>query len=392
MVSRLKFRSSGTAPAAPAADSNWEQLVSIWARFPSTTLNSGTALTDFSDAFGSTSTSDTGWSQFITEQLSGDQSISGTCDIVLLCNESAASANLYLALIVWVMKPDGTARGTLKVQTTNTGGTEMGTARRTRIWSGLSLNTVNALDGDRIVIELGARGLTPASGSTGMLRWGDPVGASDLALTSGIAGETEVPWIEFSQTLVFASAAPASGEGEGEGYAEVVDGTSGTFAQIDGAGEGAGEGQALAEGEAQLLPQGEGSGEGQALAEGEAQLLAQGEGSGEGQAQPEGLGELLAAGEGEGEGFAEVVDGGAADPGAMFCQGEGAGEGSAIPAGEAELQGELSGGCESGYFPDLRPVIANQLARARPPARQVQAVGSRAQRQRIAAALEDPAP
>ncbi len=210
MASRFYFAASGSAAASPSIYTSWTGSVSGFARYPMDTATSNTALADHSESYPSTSDSQYAWAQFVSAQtLDVDQTISGSASIVALCNESAAGADLYLSLVLWVMKPDGTVRGLLKSQHDNTGGTEMGTARRTRIWSGLALSSVNALAGDRIVCEIGAFGLTPVSGATGQIRWGDPTSASDLALTSGLAGESDRPWVELSQTLTFGT--PAGG-------------------------------------------------------------------------------------------------------------------------------------------------------------------------------------
>lgn len=210
MATRFYLASSGTAAASPAVAGAWEQSASIFVRMPTSTTKQNTALTDFTDAFGPASTGQTCWCQWISDTLDVDQSIaSATADIVVRGAEAAASNNLYLAFNVRVISGDGsTVRGTLAHKGTNTGGSEYGTATRTRIWAAVPLSTVNALAGDRICIEIGFHGESPIAGASGTLRFGDPTAGTDHALTTNLPND-DVPWFEISQTLTFGT--PSAG-------------------------------------------------------------------------------------------------------------------------------------------------------------------------------------
>ena len=213
MATRLYLPSSGTAASSPAVASAWERSASVFFRAPTFTAKRDTALADSSDTFGSTSTSQTAVAQWVSPPLDVDQTISGTASIVVRGSENAGTANLYLAFGLRVMVGDtSTERGVLLFNGTETGGTEYGTGTRTRIWSAVSLSSVNALAGDRLVVEIGWHGLLPDAGAAGVLRFGDPVAVADHALTSNVPTDL-VPWVELSQTVTFSSALVAIGAG-----------------------------------------------------------------------------------------------------------------------------------------------------------------------------------
>lgn len=201
-----RFYLSGTASdtTTPAIDGSWTGAVSGFARYPMDVAVSGTALADHLETFPGSLTAQYAWAQFLSSQvLNIDQTISGTLDICVGVQETVNTSNFYLALTLRVVKPDGTIRGTLLVQQTSTGGTEWGVTLRSRIWSALSLTSVAALAGDRLVLEIGAYGLLPVLDGTGLMRWGDPSGVSDITLASGQVASTNRPWFELSQTLTW---------------------------------------------------------------------------------------------------------------------------------------------------------------------------------------------
>ena len=203
MVTRLYLPSSGSAPITPAVSGAWEETVSGFFRAPTSTAHANTSLTSFGAYTTTQATQQSVWAQWISEPLNVDQTISGTLDIVCRGSEGATGDNTYLAVGVRVLSGDGgTVRGTLLFQGTGTGGAEFGTALRTRIWSALSLASVNALAGDRIVVEIGQHAASPGVAPTGTMRFGDPTGTADFALTSNLTTDL-VSWLELSQTITF---------------------------------------------------------------------------------------------------------------------------------------------------------------------------------------------
>jgi hypothetical protein len=188
---KFYFPSSGTPPATPAVDAQWEQSAASFYRAPSPRTKSNTPLTDFSAIFGSTSTGQTCWGQFITDPLDGAQTIDGDMNIVVAGLEANAANDVHIAFICWVLKPDGTSRGELCSWLTT--GTEFTTARQTRIVLGRAITALACQHGDRIVMEVGLHGVTPANATNNTLRFGDPSATADFAATSGLTTDL-VPW------------------------------------------------------------------------------------------------------------------------------------------------------------------------------------------------------
>jgi hypothetical protein len=145
--------------------------------------------------------------QAISPPLQGDQTISGTFTLIVRARELAATDNInqrnyYLAVI----SNDGsTVRGALKTLSAAGVTTEYGTTL-----SGIqftlnnTITSVNALDGDRIILEYG-----PGETSTGTTpQWEIILGGdgTDHTTTNGDTTGT-VGWFELSTTLTFQSAA-----------------------------------------------------------------------------------------------------------------------------------------------------------------------------------------
>jgi hypothetical protein len=153
--------------------------------------------------------------RYVSDPLVGAHTFSGTMIGQMRLAESAAGMNALPTIQAKVITNDGTLRrGILyggDTRTTNVD--ELTTTLRS--WrnpaagiSPVTLNSVNAQDGDRILIEVGVRANNTVTTSyTATLRHGStatPGGANDLA-----AGGTETtdlnPWVEFSADLTFAT-------------------------------------------------------------------------------------------------------------------------------------------------------------------------------------------
>jgi hypothetical protein len=214
MATRLYFSSqNNSAPISRALDTNWDDQVQwIASRALRPTANfypakPGDALTVTKDTGANT---DVIAGQFTSDPLDGDQTISGTVSIVLRTNESVATADAFLQLVIRVVdERGGTVRGTLfagqtqtsVVSTDDANNQEFATTQTTRIAT-VTLSSVAALDTDRLVIEVGARGVASGTGWTFAHRFGRDEGVADFALDAGLTTDLN-PWIEFSQNLVF---------------------------------------------------------------------------------------------------------------------------------------------------------------------------------------------
>jgi hypothetical protein len=170
----------------------------------------GTALTNkASAAVGVTTTRDVGIRQYMSDPLSGAQTITGTVKGIIQALESATTANAQAQCTIRVVSKDGTTvRGTLLALSAGTT-SEFATALTSRkfplAWAapGATLSSVSALDGDRIAVDFGARFVaTTVATTTATERFGD-TGATDLAEDETGTTTTFVPWLEFSQTLTF---------------------------------------------------------------------------------------------------------------------------------------------------------------------------------------------
>jgi hypothetical protein len=121
------------------------------------------------------------------------------------CGEPAAlTADTHLAYVVRVVNGPGTViRGVVGLfHATSTEFPDVASAA-TRIHSARTNGATNftSFAGDRLVIELGMHGVTPALVQV-QIRVGDPVDATDFALTAALTTDL-TPWVELSKTVAF---------------------------------------------------------------------------------------------------------------------------------------------------------------------------------------------
>ena len=137
--------------------------------------------------------------RFVSPAFLSDGTFSGTVTYALPVIESQTSADAAAHVHVWVMQPDGTARGTLLANYVSSTGNEFGVNTPiTRGETGLTLSSVAVLAGDRIVVEVGAifRNVTTSSRGAKMYVGGT---GSDLVIgTTSPSIPSGAGWIEFS--------------------------------------------------------------------------------------------------------------------------------------------------------------------------------------------------
>jgi hypothetical protein len=212
MTTRFRLPSSGTAPISPAFDASWE-ATGTPTRFPLIVDNSEHS------AVASTAVAtilnvpagavDVAIAQFVSAPLSGNQTIAGAIKGQIRALESNAAGDLDPQCVIRVLSNDGTTvRGTLIPSDTSALGHEFNNAalRNVKYPKGGSTTptSVAALDGDRIVIEVGYRKHENATTSrTGTLSFGDNAG-TDLAEDETTTTAND-PWFEFADTLTFAA-------------------------------------------------------------------------------------------------------------------------------------------------------------------------------------------
>lgn len=202
---RLYYGTANVAAIAPTVDAGWERNASVFARYAASTVKDNSALADAATLFGSTATSDTAWAQWVSDTLDVDQAIDGNISAVIRVQELSGTEDACLAFVIRVLSGDGgTIRGTLishldaSIQEFNSG------AATTRVVDAEALTLVNALAGDRLVIEWGVHGVTPDNLVNLIFRFGAPVGTADFARTVGLSTDL-VPWFEFSKLITFGS-------------------------------------------------------------------------------------------------------------------------------------------------------------------------------------------
>ncbi len=148
------------------------------------------------------------------------QTISGTVKCQMRGSESNAGANATPAIAVKLIKPDGTDRSVLLIQTASdsaTVGNEFKTTLTNATFknvaeiAAMTLTPQTATAGDYLVIELGFRSATTTQ-RTVNLSYGDNSATDLLEDTTTTAANN--PWVEFSADIPLlhtASAAPTAG-------------------------------------------------------------------------------------------------------------------------------------------------------------------------------------
>lgn len=185
-------------------DAGWEKTAgALLARLEqrkSTLFASSTT----SIAANGTNGNDTLLGQWISSPLDSNQTISGTVKGQMRMAESAAGLDARVQVIIRVIQSDlSTVRGTLLAMSAAALSNEFNTSLRNiklPLNGSAALTNVNALTGDRIVVEIGARQHATASGNVQM-------DSKDNAGTDLAEDETTTtandPWIEFSGAITF---------------------------------------------------------------------------------------------------------------------------------------------------------------------------------------------
>lgn len=218
MTTRFYFPKAGSAPSSPTVSTGWTYSDAVFTRLPAKTTKDDAGYTVNSYNTCPVGPGAIGTSvhlQYVSDPLDVDQTISGTFSFVIDCFESIATADATVAVGIRVMQGDtSTERGVLRAPALTD--TEVSASGYyTRIANAVAVSAVNALAGDRVVIELGYRYITPVAGSVARNLIGAISGGTDLALTSGVANatypsSTNTPWLELSTTLTFIASPEAT--------------------------------------------------------------------------------------------------------------------------------------------------------------------------------------
>lgn len=207
MATRLYFEATTAADVSPGFSAGWASTAQAVRRKLRTTQQAATET--LAGALAGTAGDEDLIVQLISPPLSGDQTVSGTATIVSRGRELAGTDNINnRPRAIRVVKPDLTDRGVPEVKTNPTSTTELATslAGQQHMTNG-AITSVSALDGDRIVVEIGYR----ESGTGTTPNWEMLLGGTgtDHGTASNNDATGTVPWLEFSANLVFQSGAPA---------------------------------------------------------------------------------------------------------------------------------------------------------------------------------------
>lgn len=213
MATRLYLQSTSTGAVNPAfADGGWERDHGSYASRIMATTKANTALTTVSGVFGATTTSQTRYHTFVSDTLNVGQTISGTFSLVVgKCAETTLSGDAHLAYALRVTTGSGTHRATLATVMATSTEFPLIASAATRIHSATAITSFACNAGDRLVLEIGIHGVTPAN-EVMQMRFGDPTATADFALTSGLTTDL-CPWGELSQTVTFGTPVSASHPG-----------------------------------------------------------------------------------------------------------------------------------------------------------------------------------
>lgn len=216
MATRFYLPASGSAPVTPPTpDSGWLVTTGFTAH------GMPTAKSNTAKSVGTTRTKGSASAninqldrQYLSNATLNAQTITGTFSLVLRGYESATALDGRVQVILRVVSGDGTTvRGTLYAGSTATVSATVGNeaeelpgtnaaSRATRIKNALSVSSVSAQSGDRLLLEVGARLGSTSTTTQFTLEYGDPTAGADYALTSGLTTDL-APWLETSQTLAF---------------------------------------------------------------------------------------------------------------------------------------------------------------------------------------------
>jgi hypothetical protein len=213
MATRLYLQSTSSAPFDPViGDGGWERNHGSYAARLMSTTKANTALTTVSGIFGATTTSQTRFHTFVSDTLDVAQTISGTFSIVIgKCGETSLSGDAHLAHALRVVTGAGVHRATLQTRMATSTEFPLIASAATRIQAATAVTSFACNAGDRLVLEIGIHGVTPAN-EVMQMRFGDPTATADFALTAALTTDL-CPWGELSQTVTFGTPASATGPG-----------------------------------------------------------------------------------------------------------------------------------------------------------------------------------
>jgi hypothetical protein len=145
--------------------------------------------------------------RLVSAPLLGNQTISETLTVVLACLEDSSAADISLKVHAWVTEGNSsTIRGTLVTNSIDATEWSNGLVRGESY--AVAISNVNALDGDRLIIELGYSAANSSTTShTGTIYYGSNDTYPDLVDGDTLTPAYRNPYIEISNDITFNIAA-----------------------------------------------------------------------------------------------------------------------------------------------------------------------------------------
>ncbi len=217
MATRLYYDYNFGPSFIVAADAAWDVTASnLRIRLATAKADPGAALATFANAASSANTpagaSDVLMGQAISEPIASNVTISAAIKGYMRVLESNAAGDMRSQMVIRVIQPDGTVRGTLIAADASALASEWATTltnRKMPLGSPATPTSVNAVAGDRIVVEFGYRKHENATNSrSASASLGSPTG-TDI-VEDETSTTANVPWIEFADTITFSTGAMVS--------------------------------------------------------------------------------------------------------------------------------------------------------------------------------------
>lgn len=211
MATRLYFKATEAAPVNPGFDGAWGYTGEALRRALSLVREYGDTPASGAQIGPWTPGQVALDRQYVSPPLSGAQTITGIVKLYLLAREFASTDNATSRLGLRVVSNDGiTFRGTVLAVAQYGPNTELSTGLRNKGFAdGDAVASVNAQDGDRIVVEVGYTDGIGAAGTTpeAQAQWGAEAKGTYSDLPENETATAGIGWVEFSQNLAFQDAA-----------------------------------------------------------------------------------------------------------------------------------------------------------------------------------------
>lgn len=196
----------GQPTLTPAFDAAWGVTTNAVRRWLTTTKLGTTIANSAGYAETSAAAVNVLFAQFISAPLAA-QTISGTVKGQMRALENATDADGRAQVVIWVVKPDGSSRGTLLAADASALSSEFATSLTNRKFplaaiSPATLTSTAVSAGDRLVVELGWRAHNvTATSKSATFSYGTSSG-TDLAEDETTTAANN-PWLELSGTVTF---------------------------------------------------------------------------------------------------------------------------------------------------------------------------------------------